>query len=220
MGKLEFVVIIMGLVLAWLLYRELTRKNNVSIENMSSDSFMEMTPNGVKFTQPVTFASTVTGDNMTMANIKTNQIEKASSDKIIIKNNLDINGTTNFTNTATFVQDVNANSNLYVGTGTNKWHLRDTRLGLTGKFDFVPGFTSGSTVNDNWIRLLNYDSKDAGNYFDVGLAVKNIWSTNNNLQNNCITYGPSNRYRFCLQSDGNVVQYNGGGAVWATNRYG
>jgi hypothetical protein len=173
---MDWFKILVVLVLAFLLYKELTRTNKISIENMSSDSFMEMTPNGVRFTQPVTFASTVTGNNMTMANIKTNQLEKASGDKITIKDNLDINNTTNFTGTATFKNDVNADTNLYVGTGTNKWHMRDTRLGITGKFDFVPGFTTGSTANDNWIRILNYNSKDAGQYYDVGLAARNLYS--------------------------------------------
>jgi hypothetical protein len=39
-------------------------------------------------------------------------------------------------------------------------------------------------------------------------------------QSFCVSYGPQNSdYKFCLQADGNVVQYNGG-AVWATNKYG
>lgn len=33
----------------------------------------------------------------------------------------------------------------------------------------------------------------------------------------CVNYGPG--YRFCLQDDGNVVQYKGNNAVWATNKY-
>ena len=41
------------------------------------------------------------------------------------------------------------------------------------------------------------------------------------IQNNgCIRYGPNNRYQFCLQSDGNLVQYKDGRPVWATNKYG
>jgi hypothetical protein len=106
---MDWFKILMVLVLGFLLYKELTRKNKISIENMSSDSFMEMTPNGVRFTQPVTFASTVTGDNMTMANIKTNQLQKASADKITIKDNLDINNTTNFNNTTSFNKPTNFN---------------------------------------------------------------------------------------------------------------
>jgi hypothetical protein len=74
-------------------------------------------------------------------------------------------------------EDINVNKNLYVGTGANKWHMRDTRLGITGKFDFVPGFTPGSTANDNWIRILNYNSKDAGAYFtDGGFAANRSWA--------------------------------------------
>jgi hypothetical protein len=44
------------------------------------------------------------------------------------------------------------------------------------------------------------------------------------IQNDgCIRYGPNNAYRFCFQSDGNVVQYkvinNKAIPVWATNKY-
>lgn len=40
-----------------------------------------------------------------------------------------------------------------------------------------------------------------------------------NLQNHCIKYGPSNKYSFCLQKDGNVVQYKDKNPVWATNKF-
>jgi hypothetical protein len=37
----------------------------------------------------------------------------------------------------------------------------------------------------------------------------------------CIKYGPNKKYSFCLQGDGNVVQYkDGAGAVWATGKHG
>ena len=35
----------------------------------------------------------------------------------------------------------------------------------------------------------------------------------------CIQYGPGNKYKFCFQKDGNVVQYKNGQPVWATNKY-
>jgi hypothetical protein len=107
-------------------------------------------------------------------NKKTNQIEKLdiNTGAMEIKDNEII-----FNKPVKFNGDVNANTNLYVGTGANRWHMRDTRLGITGKFDFVPGFTSGSSgPDDNWIRLLNYNNKNTGAYFtNGGLAADKAW---------------------------------------------
>jgi hypothetical protein len=88
-------------------------------------------------------------------NKKTNKIEKLdintgameiSDDKIIFRKPIVFEG------------DVNVNNNLYVGSGDNKWHMRDTRLGITNKFDFVPGFTKNSPYVDDWIRLFKYNT--------------------------------------------------------------
>jgi microcystin-dependent protein len=61
--------ILVLLVLGFLIFRELTRKTKITMENLNSDTFMEMTPNGVRFTQPVNFASTVVADNISTTSL-------------------------------------------------------------------------------------------------------------------------------------------------------
>ena len=103
---------------------------------------------------------------------KVELIDASNAGITMTPDGITFNKPVNFTNT------VNANKDLYVGTGDNKWHMRDTRLGITGKFDFVPGFTKDFSVNDNWIRLLKYDSKIYTEGWGDGISCNNLSAMN------------------------------------------
>lgn len=73
-------------VIVWFLVfaviKDFRRKEKVSIETLNSDTFIEMTPSGVRFTQPVNFANTIVATNITATQIKTNEIDKNTSESI------------------------------------------------------------------------------------------------------------------------------------------
>jgi microcystin-dependent protein len=83
MKYLEVIVWFLVFAVIYLLIKDFRRKEKVSIETLNSDTFMEMTSNGVRFTKPVTFNSTVTTlSDLITTQIKTNEIDKNTSESI------------------------------------------------------------------------------------------------------------------------------------------
>jgi hypothetical protein len=233
---MDWFKVIVLLVLGYLLYREFTRKKYIKLEHLGNTgpSGIGITEYSDKLviTKPIVFQNDVTCMNAKMENltvtginatgIKTNDIKTSTfgADKITTSTmraddistgtiSTDTISTRTMNSNIVNAENVAIGNELFVGRGLNKWHMRDTRLGITGKFDLVPGFTTGSVdgaskpLNDNWLRLLNYNSLNTGSYFkEGGLAAERsfigVESWNNKLNANSV-----NIKDYTLQQGGN-----------------
>ena len=60
---------------------------------------------------------------------------------------------------------------------------------------------------------------DDKNYIRGDTEIRgNVTNIGNTIGNHCIVYGPDNKYKFCFEKDGNVVQYKDGSSVWSSKQ--
>ena len=181
------------LVLGFLLYREFTRKKTNTIEKLDVAGVMEISDNSIKFNKPIECDRINMGGGKFSVSVDNPTSDEHAH--FVIRNNKggDV-GDTRFAmsySLGNFSMSRNAknlfygyndigigdhtvqnggnvyiNKDLLIGQGPHQWHIRNKKLGVTGKCDI-------SIDDDNWIRILGYNG---GSYWGNGIGANRLWA--------------------------------------------
>lgn len=137
-----------------------------------------------------------TGLNLKRRDGRWTHFDKVEDQRNYIRGETVLDGDLNMMDNKIRLRNINDNNHVL------QWHSAEDGPRLTG-------YRSGALGTQKWNKY-----NEALKWDDEGVQIGTLKIG----KDGCIRYG--NNYRFCLQTDGNVVQYKGAQPVWSTNRFG